>query len=57
MSVRVRLGVLTFKFFKMDKSIKVIICDDHSLFRQGVKTWLETKDNIDVVGEMFDNSQ
>ena len=38
----------------MDKSIKVIICDDHSLFRQGVKTWLETKDNIDVVGEMED---
>jgi DNA-binding NarL/FixJ family response regulator len=38
----------------MNNSIKVIICDDHSLFRQGVKTWLETKDNIDIVGEMED---
>jgi DNA-binding NarL/FixJ family response regulator len=38
----------------MNNSIKVVICDDHSLFRQGVKTWLETKDNIDVVGEIED---
>jgi len=38
----------------MEKTIKVIICDDHYLYRQGVKTWLETKDNIDIVGEMED---
>lgn len=38
----------------MNSSIKVVICDDHSLFRQGVKLWLSTKKNIDVLGEVED---
>jgi DNA-binding NarL/FixJ family response regulator len=35
-------------------SIKVVICDDHFFYRQGVKTWLETKEDIDIVGESED---
>jgi DNA-binding NarL/FixJ family response regulator len=35
-------------------TIKVIICDDHFFYRQGVKTWLETKEDIDIVGESED---
>jgi DNA-binding NarL/FixJ family response regulator len=35
-------------------TIKVIICDDHFFYRQGVKTWLETKDDIDIIGESED---
>jgi DNA-binding NarL/FixJ family response regulator len=35
-------------------SIKVIICDDHFFYRQGVKTWLETKEDIDIIGESED---
>lgn len=35
-------------------TIKVIICDDHFLYRQGVKTWLETKEDIDIIGESQD---
>jgi DNA-binding NarL/FixJ family response regulator len=35
-------------------TIKVIICDDHFFYRQGVKTWLETKEDIDVIGESED---
>ena len=35
-------------------SIKVIICDDHFFYRQGVKAWLETKEDIDIVGESED---
>lgn len=38
----------------MNNTIKVIICDDHFFYRQGVKTWLETKEGIDVIGESED---
>ena len=38
----------------MNNTIKVIICDDHFLYRQGVKTWLETKEDIDIIGESQD---
>jgi DNA-binding NarL/FixJ family response regulator len=37
-----------------NETIKVIICDDHFFYRQGVKTWLETKDDIDIIGESED---
>ena len=36
------------------ETIKVIICDDHFFYRQGVKTWLETKEDIDIIGESED---
>jgi DNA-binding NarL/FixJ family response regulator len=35
-------------------TIKVIICDDHFFYRQGVKIWLETKKDIDIIGESED---
>jgi DNA-binding NarL/FixJ family response regulator len=35
-------------------TIKVIICDDHFFYRQGVKTWLETREDIDIIGESED---
>jgi DNA-binding NarL/FixJ family response regulator len=35
-------------------TIKVIICDDHFFYRQGVKIWLETKQDIDIIGESED---
>jgi len=35
-------------------TVKVIICDDHFFYRQGVKTWLETKEDIDIIGESED---
>ena len=38
----------------MANTIKVIICDDHFFYRQGVKTWLETKEDIDIIGESED---
>ncbi len=38
----------------MNTTIKVIICDDHFFYRQGVKTWLETKEDIDIIGESED---
>lgn len=34
--------------------IKVLICDDHSLFRAGVKTILNGSDGMEVVGEAAD---
>ena len=37
-----------------NNSIKVIVCDDHFFYRQGVKTWLETKEDIDIIGESED---
>jgi DNA-binding NarL/FixJ family response regulator len=38
----------------MNDTIKVIICDDHFFYRQGVKTWLESKEDIDIIGESED---
>lgn len=38
----------------MADTIKVIICDDHFFYRQGVKSWLETKEDIDIIGESED---
>jgi DNA-binding NarL/FixJ family response regulator len=40
----------------MYRPIKVLICDDHTLFRQGVRTVLSTKDDIQIVGEAVDGS-
>lgn len=35
-------------------TIKVLICDDHFFYRTGIKNWLETKKDIDVIGECED---
>jgi DNA-binding NarL/FixJ family response regulator len=37
--------------------IKVIVCDDHVLFRQGIKASLSYYQNIDVIGEAGDGIQ
>lgn len=37
--------------------IKVLVCDDHALFREGVKTILHGAGNIEVVGEAADGDQ
>lgn len=35
----------------MSDSIRVLLCDDHTLFRQGIRKLLELEKNIEVVGE------
>ena len=36
------------------KKIRVVVCDDHALFREGVKTILNAQRDIEVVGEAVD---
>ena len=36
---------------KMSDSIRVVLCDDHALFRQGVRKLLELEKDIKIVGE------
>jgi len=36
----------------MDNSIKVIIVDDHPLFRQGLKDLLDTVTDIQIIDEI-----
>lgn len=40
-----------------NRQIKVLICDDHALFREGVKTILARSNGIEVVGEAADGSR
>jgi two-component system response regulator NreC len=39
------------------KKISVIVCDDHELFREGVKTILNSQPDIRVIGEAADGEQ
>jgi DNA-binding NarL/FixJ family response regulator len=39
------------------EAIRVMIVDDHALFRRGLKMVLETEDGIDVVGEAGDGAE
>jgi two-component system response regulator NreC len=41
----------------MSKKITVLICDDHALFREGVKTILTSQPDFDVVGEAEDGKE
>ena len=41
----------------MGKKVKVLVCDDHALFREGVKTVLNAQPEIEVVGEASDGKQ
>ena len=36
--------------------IRVLIADDHSIVRQGLRTFLELQDGIEVVGEAADGA-
>src|ERR1700676_1904645 len=40
-----------FQKTKEEKRIKIIHCDDHSLFRSGVRMALNNKNDIDIIGE------
>jgi two-component system, NarL family, response regulator NreC len=39
------------------KNIRVLICDDHTLFREGIKSLLRNEDSVEVVGEATDGRQ
>src|SRR5579863_3404343 len=39
------------------KQIRVLVCDDHALFREGVKTILNSQADIEVVGEAADGKE
>lgn len=39
------------------KKITVLVCDDHELFREGVKTILNSQPDIRVIGEAADGEQ
>jgi DNA-binding NarL/FixJ family response regulator len=40
-----------------DKRIRVLLADDHAMFRQGIKEMLSTDEEIEVVGEARDGLQ
>ncbi|HTQ55174.1 MAG TPA: response regulator transcription factor [Bryobacteraceae bacterium] len=39
------------------KRIRVVVCDDHALFREGVKTILNAQRDMEVVGEAGDGQE
>ncbi|MDQ2648416.1 MAG: response regulator transcription factor [Actinomycetota bacterium] len=41
----------------MAEAIRVLICDDHALFRRGLAMVLESEDGIEVVGEASDGDE
>lgn len=41
----------------MTKPIKVLVVDDHPVVRQGLRTFLDTQEDITVVGEASDGAQ
>jgi len=42
---------------KIARPIRVVVCDDHALFREGVKTILHSQPDIEVVGEASDGQE
>jgi NarL family two-component system response regulator LiaR len=40
-----------------ENKIRVLIVDDHQIVRQGLRTFLELQDDLDVVGEAADGSR
>src|SRR5947207_3148075 len=41
----------------MEKKITVLVCDDHALFREGVKAIVNSQPNMEVVGEAADGKE
>ena len=42
---------------RIQKKITVLVCDDHALFREGVKTILSSQPDIEVIGEAADGKE
>ncbi|MGW5423246.1 response regulator [Streptomyces sp. NPDC003943] len=40
-----------------DKTIRVLLVDDHQVVRRGLRTFLEVQDDIEVVGEASDGAE
>lgn len=38
----------------MSEKIKVLVCEDHTIFRAGIKSALQSKEDIEIVGEAVD---
>ena len=38
----------------MNKKTKVVIAEDHQLFREGLKAMLQSRDDLELVGEAAD---
>ena len=41
----------------MADAIRVLIVDDHAVVRQGLQAFLQTQDDVDVVGEAADGEE
>ena len=41
----------------MSEGIRVLIADDHAVVRQGLRTFLQLQDDIEVVGEASDGTE
>jgi two-component system response regulator NreC len=41
----------------MKERIKILLCDDHTLFREGIKAILKDEPSIEIVGEAADGRQ
>jgi len=39
------------------KKIRILVCDDHAMFREGVKTILSAQADMEIVGEAADGKQ
>ena len=41
----------------MKGKVKVLLCDDHTLFREGIKAILKDEPSIEIVGEAADGRE
>jgi DNA-binding NarL/FixJ family response regulator len=41
----------------MNRKIRILICDDHALFREGVKAILSAQPNFEIVGQASDGQE